>query len=77
MKRIPTSGEDGLWREFHQPGDDQLLFQLQTMAMAMTVEDMKRFCEGTMTALVVVQDQFRKRFPAEWIAWNARFEDSQ
>lgn len=75
MPKIPTTGDDALYRKFLKPGDDDALFELQTIAMGMSLEDLKRFCEGTMNALIVVQDQFRKRFPREYAAWDAAFEE--
>lgn len=76
MSRIPTTGDDDLFRKFSgMPGDQQALYKLQTLAMVMSLEELQRFCEGTMNALVVVQDQYRKRFPREWAAWDKQFND--
>jgi hypothetical protein len=74
LKEVPTRGDDALFRRF-QRGDEQTLYDLQTLAIGMTVEELQRFCEGSMNALVVVQDQFRKRFPTEYAAWEAQFND--
>lgn len=72
---MPTTGDDKLFREFsNRPGDQQVLFDLQTMAMNMSLEELQRFCEGSMNALVVVQDQFKKRFPHEWALWANRID---
>lgn len=72
MSKIPTTGEDDLFVRFSR-GDHKTLYDLQTLAMAMTLAELQRFCEGSMNALIVVQDQFRKRFPCEYAEWDAQF----
>lgn len=75
FRRVPTSGDDTLFRKFSSdPGDQQALYDVQTLAIRMTLEELKRFCEGSMNALVVVQDQFRKRFPDEYAEWVAQID---
>jgi len=77
MRKIPTSGDDRLFRKFQAPGDGKTLRQLQTVAFAMSLDELQRYCEGTMNALIVVQDAFRKRFPEAYEQWNAQFNDDQ
>lgn len=72
-ERIETRGDDALFRKFMAPNDGRILRELQTLAMTMTREELQRFCEGNMNALIVVQDQFRKRFPREYAEWDAQF----
>jgi hypothetical protein len=71
---IQTSGDDALFRKFQAPGDATALRQLQELAFRMSVEELRRFCEGSMNALVVVQDAFRKRFPDAYAKWNEQFD---
>jgi hypothetical protein len=69
-KQIPTTGDDALFW-FFAAGNEAALHDLQTWAMSASAEELQQFCEGSMAALVVVQDMFRKRFPAALNAWDA------
>lgn len=56
--RLTTTGDAS-------PSSERALHDLQMLAMGMSADELQRFCEGTMNALVVMEDQFRKRFPDE------------
>lgn len=58
-------------RMAHPPEDISVLKQLYDMAETWDLAQLERFCAGTMNALVVVQQVFRNRFPAEHTAWEA------
>lgn len=62
--------------EFIQPTDENALGKLQDLAAKMSPEELIKFCNGMMNALIVVQDQFKKRFPVEYAAWEKEIEDA-
>jgi len=73
-KQIPTSGYDSLFEKFMNEYKE-LMYEIQTFAMKMPLKTLQMACEVSMNALVVLQDQFKKRFPTEFDAWNKQFED--
>jgi len=70
---VKTTGADSLFRKFMKPGDDVVLYELQALLMQMSQAELRRFVEGMMNATLVAQDQWRKRFPNEWAAWDREF----
>lgn len=73
-KQIPTSGYGSLFEKFMNEYKE-LMYEIQTFAMKMPLKTLQMACEVSMNALVVLQDQFKKRFPTEFDAWNKQFED--
>lgn len=59
---------------FIQPTDKNALGKLQDIAQQMSLEELIKFCEGTMNMLIVVQDTFQKRFPFQYSEWEKKID---
>ena len=55
--------------------DADTLRELHALMKRMSADELERFCEGQMQAIVVAQDVFRKRFPARWQRFNDKIEN--
>ncbi len=56
------------------PTDRRALEQLWDLLETMSCEELERFCEGTMNAIIVAQQVFRDRFPEAWQRYNDKIE---
>lgn len=54
--------------------DKATLLELAKLLKAMNADELERFCEGTMNAVVLAQQVFRDRFPNRWQAFNDKID---
>lgn len=58
----------------HAPGDKKALRGLLELCQGMTADEIERFCEGTMNAIIVAQHVFKQRFPEQWQRFNDKID---
>lgn len=52
--------------------DAEALAEVEMLLDRMTMEEIIRFCEGTLKVALMGQQAFHTRFPEQYQEWNAR-----
>jgi hypothetical protein len=50
------------------------LKKIKELLEVLPVEELQKFCDGSMNVLVIADVVFQRRFPKEWAAWKNKWD---